>query len=436
MAAVGQSGSGQSSVTVGGGGGVGYAQTVSLNVTTLTTNTAANNALNVIASTPTANTTLIGGSAPASGGIVNTTIPASTGAVWVTNTSPVTITNNSLATDQVVYAGVGQLNMTDLGVADTVVAGGGSNTISFGASSSNSAFVGDGSNAISVAGAVGSVTTILGTTASADTIIGVAGGSAGIYYQSSGGATAFIDPGAHNATIVGTAGGVVNVSSVFGGIAFTGRLTVVDGTGSFVGGTAGGNVLESSSVGGTTLVGGGANDVLTAQGFMDKLYGGPGAATLQGANTLGNDSLYASASSTDVMYASTIAGGGLAFGDTFYASTSTVTGTNPGTLYHGVTFEGAFIDLHTNAAGATTNSTGSTVVGSGVGAAQFATIADFVTGKDKLVLTETTNETQTIASTTVNGVAATTVTLGNGSVFTFLNTTISASDIVKVPSPT
>ncbi|MDR3525372.1 MAG: hypothetical protein P4L66_14875 [Acetobacteraceae bacterium] len=441
MTAVGQGSTGSSSATVGGGGGgvVGPQNPVVLNVTTLTTNAAANSALSVIASTPTQNTTVYGGSAPASDGSQNSTIPAADSAVWVSNTSPVTLTNIAGTTNQVVYAGIGALNMTDVGQSDTIVAGGGNNTVSFSPSSMGSTFIGDGNNAISVAGAAGWVTSIFGTKSSADTIIGVPGGASGIYYASSAASSAFIDPGAHNATIVGTAGGIVNVSSVFGGIAFTGQLTVQNGTGSFTGGTAGGNVMESSTVGGTTLIGGGGGDVLTAQGIQDVLKAGPGGlgnVTLQGANTLGGDSFYAGATGTDVMYASTLAGSSLLLGDTFYASTSTATSTNPGVLYNGVTFEGAFIDLHTNAAGATTNTTASTVVGSGVGAAQFATIADFVAGKDKLVLTETAGESQTIGSTTVNGVAATTVTLGNGSVFTFLNAPhLSTSDIViKTPS--
>ena len=421
-------------VSVGGGGSVGPTP-ATLNVTTLTTNTAANAALAVIAATPTANATVIGGSTPAAYGATSTTIGVTATAVVVNNTSPVILTNSVGTANQIIYAGIGTLNMTDVGTSDTIVSGGGIGTITFSATSLNSQFRGDGTNTISVIGSsvasLAGVTSIYGTAASADTINGVAPGAAGIYYQAAIGSTALIDPGAHNATILGAAG-ATEVVSVFGGNAFTGTLSVSGGSGYFQGGSAGNNIMESSATAaGTSLIGGGAGDVLTSQGYGDVLKAGSGAATLQGANAIGGAFFYAGATGADVMYASTIAGGGLALGDTFYASTSTSTGTVSGALYHGYSFEGSFVDLHTNAAGANIGATGnSSVVGSGIGAAQFMTVGDFVSGVDQLVLTLSSGETYSIQSSTAGGVASSVVTVSNGTQFTFLGTTINTHDIL------
>ena len=432
------------SVTVGGGGGLGLTTTALVNVTTLKTNSLANQALGIIANTPTSNTVLIGGSSPGSYGTTVTTIPASASVVVINNTDPTTVTNTSNANNQVIYAGIGTMSITDLGTSDTIVAGGGNDTFTFGLTSNNATLLADGSNTINVNASAGN-TTIYATSASSDTIVGssIAGGATGggIVYISTAGSAAFIDPGSHNATVIGTAGGVENVSSVYGGVPFSGSLSLIDGTGYFVGGSAGNNTMGSSTVGSTTLVGGGANDVLSSKGNGDLLMAGGGAETLQGVSSVGGVTFRANNLGTDVMFANTIAGGGLNQGDLFYASNSTlIGGLSMSGPYSGYQFEGSFIDLHTNSLNQSTNTTGSEVVGNAYGAAQFATIGDFISGPDKLILDATSSIMPTITPGSLsiggNSVAETTVTTSNGSTFVFLGTsTISMSDIRVIPVP-
>ncbi len=413
-----------------------------VNVTTLKTSSLANQALGLIANTPTANTVLIGGASPGSYGTTVMTIPASASVAVIDNTDPTTVTNTANTSHQVIYAGIGTMSITDLGTADTIVAGGGNDVFTFGLTSNNATLLADGSNTINVNTAAGT-TTIYATSASSDTIVGNSITGGGIDYVSTGGSVAFIDPGSHNATVIGTGGGIENVSSVYGGVPFSGSLTLVDGTGYFVGGSAGNNTMASSTVGSTTLIGGGANDVLSSKGNGDMLIAGSGAETLQGVSSAGGVTFTANNLGTDVMLASTIAGGGLNQGDVFYASNSTLVGTlSMSGPYSGYHFEGSFIDLHTNLLNQSTNTTGGQIVGNAFGAPQFATIGDFISGKDKLVLDATSSITPTITGgVIINGgnlYSETTVTTSNGSTFVFLGTgTISQSDIqvIQVPPP-
>ena len=416
------SGAGPYSVTVGGGGsGQGPAQRAQLNVTTLKTNSVANAALAAIGGDPTASTTIIGGANPGGYGAMSVSVPATIAGIVINNTDPTAVTLPADGNGQVVYAGIGITTITAAGANDTIVAGGGFNTINFSNTSTNSVFLGDGQNVVNV-NTAGGATTIFGTSASSDTILGGSSGSStsgGIYYVSAAGSMALIDPGAHNATVIGTAGGKETVS-VFGGLAFTGKLTLTDGTGYFQGGSNGGNSMASSSVGGTTLIGGGQGDVLESFGKGDILKAGTGLETLAGAGSLGGDQFWASTSvATDILGASTLTGA---------------------SQYVGASIKGSFIDMHLNGASQALGSTVEGTVSAAPGSAQFATISDFISGTDKLVLNvQSGSSAVTIGTgTTViggNAVTYSTVTTSNGSVFTFLGTTVTTHDIRTVILP-
>ncbi len=95
----------------------------------------------------------------------------------------------------------------------------------------------------------------------------------------SGGASAIINPGAANVTIVGN---VAASATLFGG---TGSVAVDGVMGNFTGGSAGGNLMRTSTVSGsTTLTGGGTvgtpGDALNAQGANQTLNAGVGNTTL------------------------------------------------------------------------------------------------------------------------------------------------------------
>jgi hypothetical protein len=385
--------------TIGGGGG--SSSLIPVIVTTLKTGSAsitANTALQSIGSLSSGQVSLIGGSSTGSHGSSPVTVASSTLGVIVNNTDPQTITLSG--DNQTLYAGIGTLTINATGASDSIVSGGGNNVIDFTSTSTNGQFLGDGSNWVSINSASGT-TTVLATPSTVDTITG-GSGSAGIKYVSAAGAFALIDPGAHNATVVGTAGGT-EVVSVFGGLAFTGHLTVIDGSGTLQGGSAGGNIMGTSSLsGGTELIGGGAGDVLTSYGISDTIIAGLGVETLQGAGVLG--------------------------GEVFDPSSSTATVSGTGS-YTGLAVKGSFIDLHL---AGTSQILGDTVVGTITGgAAQFATIADFEHGNDKLQLS--VSSTYTIATGTASGGGVySTVTTSNGSVFTFLGVTVNNNDIIKI----
>ncbi len=415
------SGTGPYSVSVGGGGsGQGPALKALLNVTTLKTNSIANAALAAIGGDATGNTMLIGGSTPGGYGAMSVAVPATVTGIVINNTDPTAVTLPAAGTGQVVYAGIGITTITAAGASNTIVAGGGFNTINFTNTSTGSQFLGDGEHTINVTTASGA-TTIFGTSASSDTILGGSSGTStygNIYYVSAAGAMALIDPGAHNATVIGAAGGTETVS-VFGGVAFTGTLTLTDGNGYFQGGSNGGNSMASSTVGGTTLVGGGAGDVLESKGIGDQLQAGLGLETLAGAGSLGGDRFWASSSTiTGILGASTLTGA---------------------SQYAGASIKGTFIDMHLNGASQALGSTVEGTVTASTSSAQFATISDFISGTDKLVLNiQGGSSTFTIGTGTSvigsNSVAYSTVTTSNGSVFTFLGATVTTHDIQTVIS--
>lgn len=119
----------------------------------------------------------------------------------------------------------------------------------------------------------------------------VTGTSGSLEYLALGG-KAIINPGAANVTVFGNVGKgtatVFGTSAVIDGKtvtaeAFTGKLTLVDGQGYFIGGTGGGNRLFTSTVtGSATLQGGGTGDLLFSRGAGQVLIAGAGAETLTG----------------------------------------------------------------------------------------------------------------------------------------------------------
>ncbi len=123
-------------------------------------------------------------------------------------------------------------------------------------------------------------------------VVTVSGMAGSLINYIPGGGNAFITPGAADVIVLGsTLGGsetlfggtaVVNGQTLTGP-AFTGKATVAGGTGYFQGGSAGGNLLISSSVAGAaTLVGGGNGDLIGAYGANDLLIAGVGNETLTG----------------------------------------------------------------------------------------------------------------------------------------------------------
>jgi len=354
------------------------------------------------------------------GTLVVGTLTSAVQGLLINNTGLTTASNVRFVGGETVLSGTGNLLFSDNGVGTQIITGGGTNTINFTASSMFGTFIGDGANTINVNSSSG-VTSIYGTSASVDTITG--SGSGQISYTSAPGSSAIINPGSANVTVFGAAGGTV---SVFGGYG-TDQLTVNSGTGYFAGGTNGGNSLTSSYAGLTTLVGGGNGDVLTSYGTGDVLVASTGAETLNGANSGGGVNLWASSTGSSLMF------GSAATGDTFFTSTSTV---------QGVGFEGTFIDMHTapnTSLPGLNHASNEIVVGLGDTAklANFASVGDFVSGLDKIVLVTANiganyNLSYATVSTGTGTEAMTTLTTTNGSTILLYNAHVVASDITKV----
>jgi hypothetical protein len=276
-------------------------------------------------------------------------------------------------------------------------------------------FGGDGNNTITLTSTdfrgLGVASTVMGTSASSDTITGAPGSTGALVYKDGGG-TALINPTAGNVTVFGGSGGT---QTVFGGSTpFTGSLTVVKGTGLFVGGTAGNNLIGASTVGGSTLIGGGANDTLRAGGQGDILVGGGGLSTLDGSGSAGGDILVASSSAPTYMF------GSRSVGDVFFFSNSTVSG---------VGFKGSFIAAHTSPNGTidnlNNNVSNTFAIGSG---AEFGTVYDFISGVDKVSISGAQGSVNIISPTVTGGQYV--LYTSTGTTIAFL-TKISSSDIVR-----
>jgi hypothetical protein len=374
----------------------------------------------------------VGSSTPVSLGAQNLgTLTPNVVAVLINNTDRTSFTNTQFNNNQAIVSGTGGLVATDNGANTNVNVGGGSNTVTFSATSQNGTFSGDGTNVITVASKSG-VVTVAGSTASADTVIGA--GSAGIVVTQMSGSQAYVNGGAGNITIVGSAGATQTVfggqqvisdgkggTTTVNGGAFTGSLSVIGGQGYFKGGTSGGNSMQSGTAGSTTLVGGGTGDVLSSYGTADILIGaGAGLSTLDGSNSAGGNVFWAGTNGASNMY------GSKSVGDTFYLSTSTV---------NGVGYKGSFLSLHTgpNSALYNLNKTVTNTVNVGAFGStgvQNVAIADFITGVDVLNI-GASQGTLTFANIfTGLSFAGVQITTQTGSVITlYNNTNISAMNI-------
>ncbi len=429
-------------VTISGASGTNIVNTIQYTsaATAALAQAAAANISSLITSSQATQASLNSGTAPTG------TFIASIGSTVDTNVGPVTANNistavgftiNNLANtiasnsrfsfgNESVISGIGNLNFSDNAASTQIFAGGGNNTITFSSFSSNGSFTGDGANQIGVNTTSG-VTSVFGTAASTDTIYG-GSASSNIAYKSTAGSSAFILERNANLTVFGGAGGS---TTVFGGAnsgltspSGAGTLTVVNGQGFFIGGSGGPNIMSTSSIGGTTLVGGGNGDVLTSNGQGDIISGGSGLSTINASNSVGGDSLAGVQNGASVIY------GSKSIGDAIFLTNSSITGALNGTSY-----TGADIFLHTGASTALygLNSTVANIIYAGAPSAgmgaEKATINDFISGTDKLVL----QTSVTGAGVTIAGGAggSTVVTTTNGSTFTFLNAPIALTDIVK-----
>jgi hypothetical protein len=213
---------------------------------------------------------------------------------------------------------------------------------------------------------------------------------------------------------------------VFGGLNTpgSGTLTVTDGRGLFQGGTGGANIMGSSSVGGTTLIGGASGDMLSSKGVGDSLKGGLGVSTLDSSYSRGNVTLGGSSNGASLIYASQT------LGDTINTTSSTIDGGG---------FKGTFVQLHTgpNSLFRSLNTTVASTVFGGGGAgnsgAQFATMGDFISGLDKLVLVSSVvGSIYGMVTGSIGSTVYTNVGTQNGSTFTFYNTILTANDIKLV----
>jgi hypothetical protein len=365
----------------------------------------------------------IGAASPTAAGSLSPVLNNNVVALTINNTDSTTTSNARFTGGETVLSGTGNLTFTDNAASTYIITGGGTNTINFSSFSSNGTFQGDGTNTINVNSTAGS-TSVYGTAGSTDTIQGSGTGS-NIVYTSASGARAFINPSASNITVFGAGG--AGSTTVFGGTSTpgTGRLTVTDGNGLFQGGTAGTNIMSSSSVGGATLIGGGNNDVLNSKGRGDILMGGGiGVSTLDASYSVGGDTIQGSKTGASLIYASQTVG------DTINTTSSTFD-TGP--------FVGEFIQLHTGPNSlfrSLNNSVSSTIVGGGgVGntGIQHATMGDFISGLDKLLLVSSVVGNYYGLATGSYGSGAgqvyTNVQTQNGSVFTFFNTTLTTNDI-------
>jgi len=370
----------------------------------------------------------IGQGSPAGVGYVNVgTLQPNVVAVLVNNTNRTSLATSQYAGNDTVVAGTGGLTMVDNGYFDTINVGGGSNYVTL--NGVGATFGGDGTNFITLNyGNRGVASTVNGTTASTDTIKGNVGATGNLLYNDGGG-TAWINPTAGNVTIMGGTG----TETVFGGSAylqgkgvvtanaFTGSLTVVNGTGYFAGGTAGNNIMSTSSVGGTTLVGGGSGDMLTSNGPNDRLVAGGGIETLNASNSSGGVALFGSSSGATLMYGSASAP------DDFWIANSTVAGTG---------FVGAFVALHTapNSPIDNLNTTVHNTVdlgGSGTLGMANASVYDFISGVDKVNVFNAGGATATLTYFTQSDFVALTTT--TGAQVLFLNTNaIAQSDIAGI----
>ena len=246
-----------------------------------------------------------------------------------------------------------------------------------------------------------------------------------LFLQSLGTSAAIINPGAAKVTVFGgtfdtttktfnTNGGKV---TLFGG---TGSSTVINGQGAFTGGTAGNNLMFTSTVAGSaTLTGGGTGDRLFGMGKGDLFIAGAGSSTISARNPGAADNTF-------------IVGNGFTtvFGAGQGGNTYLFSGLGSGLIdgrdetASGKAFQNTYAEFGTNGGG-------------------FHLIGDFVTGTDKLLIGANMTAAVTFftagqGSSPFGVVAGTQVKLSSGTTYSFFDTNsdgkqdIFQSDILKI----
>lgn len=247
-----------------------------------------------------------------------------------------------------------------------------------------------------------------GTSTVPVTVTGTPGSKVELLNQNS----TFIEPGAGNFILIPGSTGTATLfggTRTFGGTshaapAFTGSATVLGGTGYYEGGSAGNNILFSSTVNGaTTLIGGGNNDYLASFASGDSLVGGAGSDFMVGWNTTGSGNKFVSGGGSDSIFGSATGNNVIGFG----ADTTLAYGQH-------------------HAIDALTGNTYFQAKDGGT-----STIGDFLVGYDVFSLSLSSSSTghnigvRNIAS---DGSGGTIATLTDGSTITFLHATVTGND--------
>ena len=339
-------------------------------------------------------------------------------------------------------AGTGNNTLATTGTSDGVISGAGTDTVFSSATGTSQligngpdTFVSGGNQTTVFSGAGGSV--FFGGTGSStmaqstgnDTFVG-GSGDASIY---GGSGTSLEFGGMGNYSFEGSSGMATIVASsgantVFGGTGAVSVYGTAAGTGVYVGGSTGNNVILSST-GDSTLVGAGATDNLVAQGNSpDLLVAGSGQDTLTGTASSGNDTYVGAAGNALIAAGS---GNSLVVGgsgsDTVYA------GTGGGNLTY---FGGSGTDSVIGSAYQDTFAVGSgneTLIGSGGTdtyvlnnghAGGTITVQDFKVGIDQVALFgyASTQVASAEAAETVSG-GSTSLSFSDGTRMTFVGIT-------------
>ena len=224
--------------------------------------------------------------------------------------------------------------------------------------------------AATVNAAADSTVLVYGQSTTVGTTINLQGD--GVLVALEGAGSALINPGSHNSTVVGDPDGGTGAATLFGG---SGSHLVGYGQGLFIGGSAGGNQMFSSTVAGSATLRAGSSasskaDLLAAGGKGQVLDAGAGNATLIATADFG-----ATGGSTFIIGAATVNATGFDLGgNTFNVSGGNHTQTfidGRDTTAEGTQLGNQYFDLGT---------TGGTVV-----------VTDFITGLDTFQVTQNFN---------------------------------------------
>ena len=281
-----------------------------------------------------------------------------------------------------------------------------------------------GKNTINLA--AGSKATVL--VAGASTIpatVNAASGSLFVVSYDKG--SAVINPGAANVTVVGalSTGSTVTGAdyggrvTLFGG---TGSVVVANGQGEFTGGSAGKNVMFTSTVAGSaTLIGGGGGDQLFALGSGQLIIAGAGKSTLSGLIASGPNSFVVGNGFT------TVFGGGGGGNNFIFSGLGSAEVDGRTFALPGKEVQNSYFNSDTDG----NDKTGGTFF-----------ISDFVTGVDKLLIAKADTATVTYFAPGAVGspllsIGGTQVVVSSGTTYNFfesgaLGQDIFATDIQKI----